>query len=169
MSKKSSREKRVTFRAGKRSIVLKPIPQTLLADVISEDGKPIPPDKPKEYMGGAVRMEPDYDDEEYKERLGLWQATYNARMLRVCIAFGVDEITGPPIEQEVVGQIEAAYGRQSPGQLQMRWCMYLIGDNIEGFLNLALGQTIPTEAGLAEAEERFPDTDEGSGDSGDDS
>lgn len=164
MSTKNRERKRVKFRAGARSIILKPIPQTLLADAMSEDDKPQPPMKEREYIGGVIREEPDESDEEYKQKMQLWQATYNVRMLRVCIAFGVDEIEGPPAEPKVMGQIEAAYGKQSSAELRMRWVMYLIGDNIEGFLNLALGQTVPTKEGLEEAEERFPDTDERAGD-----
>lgn len=166
MSKVDRESKRVKFRAGARTIILKPIPQTLLADAMSEDGKPEPPMKEIEYLGGVVREEPDEKDVEYQKRYQMWQTTYNVRMLRLCIALGVDTIDGPPPDQNVIAQIEAAYGKLSSQELQMRWVMYLIGDQITGFLNLALGQTVPTKEGLEEAEERFPDIDARAGDTG---
>jgi hypothetical protein len=169
MTRKSREDKRVKFRCGKRTIILKPIPQALLADAMSEDGKPKPPMKEVKYAGGAVKLEEDWDNEDYRGRLNTWQNNYNIRLLRLCIALGVDNIEGPAPDQDIIDKIIAAHGPQTEGELEMRWAMYLIGDEIEGFLNLAMGQTVPTQRGIEEAEERFPDTDDGTGDKGEDS
>lgn len=152
---KETKDKRVTFRCGAHSIVLKPIAKSYLGEALSETNKPLPPKKEVEYMGGVKRLEDDLDNEDYKMKYNLWYAGYASRLMRICLAFGVDHVSGPQPTTDEQARIRAAFGNVTPQEEYIFWMLGLIGDNTQGFLNLALGQTEPTEEGLKEAEERF--------------
>lgn len=161
---KSRETKTVKFRCGAHTIILRPIPKTYLGAALAETGKPVPPKKEVEYMGGVKRLEDDLENPEYVGAHNLWYAGYADRLMRVCLAFGVEEVQGPPPTAEEQARIRAAFGKDiTPQEEFVFWCFGLIGDETQGFLNLALGQGEITEEGLKEAEDRFQPSSERAG------
>ena len=152
----------VTHRCpGGITLELKPLPQAALLMVLAQHHEPQPPMIDVEYPGGVHVREPNPNDPDYKVSHDLWQAQHTAGLLRLCIAEGVERALNP--DGSVATPDRAAIKTNrcmngsdlAPGEIYLHWLATVIGNTVNGFIDLVMGQTEPTSAGLEEAEASF--------------
>ena len=164
-----AKRKQIKHKAGAYTFYLKPIPQSVLAMVLSAYDKPPAPVVEVEYAGGVKVMEQNPNDPGYQAELQQWQVAYNARVFRACIRFGIDHVTDAAGNEarpskEAASAIRFVYGASMPSDdLLFYWYAQILGNTMPGFTNLVLGQTAATEEDVANAEELFRPDGEGAG------
>lgn len=147
-------EKRVyTFEDG-TSVELVDIPPMMIVQVMqSEAGKP-PVPVVEVVMRGHKRRETNPNDPDYLAALARWEEAKNNRMIRLVILRGVDN--DPPDEfiEAYQSVLDPAAG---PDDFKSLWITSLMptADSVTDFMNAVMGQTVATEAGVAEAMDSF--------------
>ena len=166
----SKKDKQIKHQVGSLSFWLKPLPKGVFINFLGDDsGKPEPPMVEVEYAGGYKEEQPNHNDPMYQQLMQAYQGERTGKMLRLCVVYGVEKVTdrsgkiqGP--QKDDVARIRYIYGdKQSPDEVVWNWMAEQLGDTATGLMNLVLGQTEVTEAGLAEAEEMFQPDGEGAG------
>ena len=136
---------------------LKPISSALVNKLKSDQrGKPAMPTIRVNY-GTTTQpewgFEPNPDDLIYKEAYESWQLNNNNRMMMYVYSSGI-EIDVP---QEFIDSISEFDDTQSVSELKYFYLTAIIPSAEWGDLtNVILGQTVPTEAGIADATAGFP-------------
>jgi hypothetical protein len=155
-----SKKKRIAHKAGAATFYLKPIPRSLLRVALAEHGKPQPPTREVKFAGGGTQMRPDESDPAYQSALGLWYATYSDRLVKLCLTHGVEEVDCREPTAEELETLKLVFQPKSDGELRLLWLIEVLGDTVDGFMNLCLGQSVPTAQELGQAEEFFRSDDQ---------
>ena len=157
--KKTAKQRTYTTESG---VVLKlrPIPQLLLARVFNNPRDPVP-QAPQKRIEEAIGEQyfSDYEDPDYVKDLEAWEQRQQATLMNLCTSYGVASYPGD--DDPTLQILKSTFPRESREELKALWVAAHIGDDeLEQFIEAVISQTIPTEAGLAEARERFRDSDQ---------
>lgn len=166
---------RYTFDKG-TAVRLNKLNEAVYVSLMSDHGKPKPPMRAVEYLGGAIVDEPRGDDEPvltdeaidalddpaqqeaerayaaYRQELQRWTARRGWQFWSTLFIFGVADT--PPAD---VVQMFQWMGFTHPLEIKYQWLASLLSDGeTDRFIEAVISHTVPTEEGLAEAKERFP-------------
>jgi hypothetical protein len=166
--------KEIKHKAGAYTFFLQPIDEAILLMTLSEADRPPVPMVEVKYAGGLEGTEPNPNDPQYLKDIRDWESIHTARILRMCIVYGVKRVENALGAEAFPSAVELqkirfVYGESLPSEIAVfYWYADLLRTTARGFMNLALGQTQVTEEGLKADEERFRADSKGSGVSGKD-
>lgn len=163
----SKDKKQIRHKAGAYTFYLKRILPGVMLMALNQDDKPRVPTVEVTYAGGVKGSELNPNDKEFLQKMENWEAMYASRLFRVCVTFGIDRVTNAAGEEanpspEEIEKIRFLYGDQTPaGIVRLYWLAEVLGNTSNGFMNLCMGQTEVTEAGMTAAEDKFRPDDTG--------
>jgi hypothetical protein len=103
---------------------------------------------------GKRHKEANPDDPEYKEKLRLWEQERGNRFIKYVIIKGIEDEPG----RAEIDRLKEFLPGGSASDLKYLWVTETLEgeDEIGDIVGAIVGQTIPTEEGVAEAEATFP-------------
>lgn len=116
-----------------------------------EKRKPLPP----KYKTEAGFEDYNSTDPHYLQQVKVWEQDKAAEMNETMVRLGI--LSEPP--SEIVALYSAEFPDIEAKNIKVHWVYSLLGENVEEFFNVLMGQTAVTEAGLAEAGKSFPSPD----------
>jgi hypothetical protein len=143
------------------TLPLRPIPAMVIKQLTgAQTGKPKPPVVPVK-VGDKTIKEVNENDPDYKAALEKWEEAYNERMFVYVLSQGV---CMEPTKLDVQRLQDAAPELQG-ARLKFTWVMEMLENELEmsELISVIMGQTVPTEQGIRNAEETFPSDDQQTG------
>lgn len=137
---------------------LRPVSIGLLNRIQADQtGKPKVPMIRVDY-GGEWGTEPNPNDPTYQEEYRVWRSEISTRVAIFTFSFGID-IEVPP---DFKAQIEQWHSDPSESEFKYYYITAIIpSDEWDSLTTAILGQTAPTEDGIADASAGFPSAGEG--------
>lgn len=135
---------------------LRPVSSVLIQKLKRDTfGKPKPPIVESEVGPRKVKVkEPNSDDPEYKEALAEWENGQNEKALKYIFTRGIVNVA----PEEDVERLQSFFPGDNADGIKFAWLLEVLADDEDEISNLVrviTGQTVPTEKGISEAEERF--------------
>jgi hypothetical protein len=146
----------ITSKGDEIELSGKPI-TSLMLERVTAQGRPKIPHKEVLMLGKYKEMQAVAQDPDYLALLAEWQADTNIRTMRYIFNVGVK---GEP-PQDFIDEQMQFFPDATSTDLKYLWVASRVPDeDIDRFSEAILGRTIATEAGLQEAADSFPGTDQ---------